>query len=414
MAERLLSAWSKRINLPEERPPQPGDFGDEDREASLRVLQNPLTVSDTLGQSQLPRLLILVCEHLVFPPRTAGDDELALPQEDWGGDDMLWSSPEHGRLAEKTLNQILTAEENVASFIQLIDTKDLLKNCLNLLRPRLEVWAEHPGSCHCLAVLVLTASGHHALSDNLGLVLPTILRWLDSWLQGPRILGALLAAKVLLEVPPSQLTRYGRDAVLHHALRPLLSAEESKVVRVGARPLVEVVRIMVKNKEKGQVTAADHLVEQAISRICMESNLEKKHIYSLILAEAVKMLDVGVYRWVSRLSELLTSELAVPAAHCRVLVHLWAGLCVGDWRDACARESARLLPGLVQLAWRWSYGDINAVMDREDILAVLKAQVGTDPATAALMCRGLSDVKVNEAFHGMMTEALGPTFISSG
>ncbi len=31
------------------------------------------------------------------------------------------------------------------------------------------------------------------------------------------------------EVPPSQLTRYGREEVLHHALRPLLSAEEVKV-----------------------------------------------------------------------------------------------------------------------------------------------------------------------------------------
>ena len=40
------------------------------------------------------------------------------------------------------------------------------------------------------------------------------------------------------------------------------------MVAAGARPLVEVVRLMVKksNKSPGQVTEADQLVEQVISR----------------------------------------------------------------------------------------------------------------------------------------------------
>ena len=58
------------------------------------------------------------------------------------------------------------------------------------------------------------------------------------------------------------------------------------------------------------------------------------------------------------------SELAVPGAHCRVLLQLWTTLC-GERREACARETRRLLPSLVQLAWRWSHGHLGNTLDQQ-------------------------------------------------
>ncbi|MFN9999742.1 MAG: hypothetical protein ACK559_01315, partial [bacterium] len=73
-------------------------------------------------------------------------------------------------------------------------------------------------------------------------------------------------------------------------------------------------------------------------------------------------------RWISRLAELLMSELEVAHAHCRVLLELWRSLCAARL-DACARETPRLLPSLVQLAWRSSYEDSssNSVLQAEVI-----------------------------------------------
>jgi hypothetical protein len=73
-------------------------------------------------------------------------------------------------------------------------------------------------------------------------------------------------------------------------------------------------------------------------------------------------------RWISRLSELLMSELEVAHAHCRVLLELWSALCAAR-PDACARETPRLLPSLLQLAWRSSYEEssCNTVIQTEVI-----------------------------------------------
>jgi hypothetical protein len=73
-----------------------------------------------------------------------------------------------------------------------------------------------------------------------------------------------------------------------------------------------------------------------------------------------------LHRWISRLAELLMSELEVAHAYCRVLLELWSALCAAR-PGACARETPRLLPSLVQLAWRSSYEDSssNTVLQTE-------------------------------------------------
>ncbi len=120
MADLFESAWSRRISLPEERPPQPTDFLGRDKEQSLRVLQPPLASAASIAHPP-PQLLVLLCEHLLLPSQLDSDN-LGLPEEgeDIGGDDeMLWSTEEHRRLAEEALKVVL-ATQNVASLTQLL------------------------------------------------------------------------------------------------------------------------------------------------------------------------------------------------------------------------------------------------------------------------------------------------------
>lgn len=51
-----------------------------------------------------------------------------------------------------------------------------------LLTHYIQAWTEYPASCHCLASLVLSASGA-TLSGSLGQLLPVVLRyWLKNFL----------------------------------------------------------------------------------------------------------------------------------------------------------------------------------------------------------------------------------------
>jgi hypothetical protein len=113
--EELQSAWSTRLQLTEERPPQPADFPANHRDRSRLVLQNLLAI----GQfSNLPHLLVLLCEHLPLPRKQAEADPLR--PEDSAGAEMLWSTPEHGDTAERVLQRVLEAERGAASLTQLL------------------------------------------------------------------------------------------------------------------------------------------------------------------------------------------------------------------------------------------------------------------------------------------------------
>lgn len=192
----------------EERPPQSEDFPDSSKQQSLHTLQT--LPSLPCSPDQLPYLLILLCEHLppplcqeqlaFSPPDDSGGNAVQLsisPTDDSGAApaELLWSSPEHRQLAETILSNVVTAE-GVHSLEKLLDKDKILEQCLNLLRPRLEAWPENPASCHCVAV-VATAASSSALSGALGQLLPIVLRWLDSWMEGPRVLGAGLASRIL-------------------------------------------------------------------------------------------------------------------------------------------------------------------------------------------------------------------------
>ncbi len=114
--EQLESAWSKRLQLAEERPPQPADFPANHRDQSRLVLQHLLAI----GQfSNLPHLLVLLCEHLPLPRKQLETDPLLRP-EDSAGEEMLWSTPEHGDIAERVLQRVLEAERGTASLTHLL------------------------------------------------------------------------------------------------------------------------------------------------------------------------------------------------------------------------------------------------------------------------------------------------------
>jgi hypothetical protein len=115
--EELESAWSKRLQLTEERPPQPADFPANHKEQSRLVLQNLLAIGQfpTLP----PHLLVLLCEHLPLPRKQLETDPLLRP-EDLAGEEMLLSTPEHGDIAERVLQKVLEAESGTASLTQLL------------------------------------------------------------------------------------------------------------------------------------------------------------------------------------------------------------------------------------------------------------------------------------------------------
>jgi hypothetical protein len=114
--EQLESAWSTRLQLTEERPPQPPDFPANHRVQSRLVLLNLLAI----GQfSNLPHLLVLLCEHLPLPRKQVETDPLLRP-EDSAREEMLWSTPEHGDIAERVLQNVLEAERGAASLSQLL------------------------------------------------------------------------------------------------------------------------------------------------------------------------------------------------------------------------------------------------------------------------------------------------------
>jgi hypothetical protein len=115
--EQLESAWSKRLQLTEERPPQPADFPANHRDQSRLVLQNLLAIGQL--PTLHPHLLVLLCEHLPLPRKQAEADPLLRP-EDSAGEEMLWSTLEHGVIAERVLQKVLEAESGAASLTQLL------------------------------------------------------------------------------------------------------------------------------------------------------------------------------------------------------------------------------------------------------------------------------------------------------
>jgi hypothetical protein len=136
--EELESAWSKRLQLTEERPPQPADFPANHKEQSRLVLQNLLAI----GQfPTLPHLLVLLCEHSPLPRKQKETDPLLRP-EDSAGEEMLWSTPEHGDMAERVLQKILEAERGSASLTQLLGID--LKHKLTYSRRSLSLLDSNP------------------------------------------------------------------------------------------------------------------------------------------------------------------------------------------------------------------------------------------------------------------------------
>ena len=121
LADSFMSAWTPRIHLPEERPPELSDFPESNKETSLRILRE-FTYAPSCA-SQLPSLVILLCEHLTLSAQPRQSDKL--PQSPLDGsvvvaiNDLLWSTTEHCKLAEKAVTQMLAAEglESLGQFL---------------------------------------------------------------------------------------------------------------------------------------------------------------------------------------------------------------------------------------------------------------------------------------------------------
>jgi hypothetical protein len=106
-ADPYMAAWTPRIHLAEERPPQPDDFSDSAKEQSLDALRT--LANSTCNTNQLPSAVILLCEHIPLP--LASQKLLPLLPLDDSAVDLLWSTPEHRHLAEKALQRLLTDGE---------------------------------------------------------------------------------------------------------------------------------------------------------------------------------------------------------------------------------------------------------------------------------------------------------------
>ncbi|XP_023328050.1 uncharacterized protein LOC111701121 isoform X2 [Eurytemora carolleeae] len=367
--EGLEKGLTPSLNLPEERPYCSEDYL-EQLPNSLHVLLN--IQAETVENKHLGLLLVLICEHMHISTNSGENNasnsfenpenleftKILEIEENSENDQsswmswMSWSSFSHHEQVSRIKLELETNLQKKFSTI----LEENLSEIFQILSPRLETWTFNPAACHSACVVFSGLDGKLG-GEHFTKIFPYLLRWLDSWMVWPRLMGVHFCKYILTGIPSSYLTKYGRDNVLYDALLPSLYTKDIEVLESSVHPLIYLLKLCSKDSilYPAKISKVDLLVEKTIACLDMESNMKKKLVLSKLLQGTWDLLGPAELRWVSRLSGLIQSEIQVLGQHCLVLLNIWQGIIVRH-PDAAARECRTLLPGLVKIAWSWSHG----------------------------------------------------------
>ena len=381
-------ALATQADITEERPPDSDDFKDH-LPISLNVLSDLLSKPiKSLSETVLQSLLILCSEHCSSSSRYS----------------RVWSSVLHQEKAHQLLEVI--SQDYGKSISVLLTENDCmrLKSIFSYLQPKLEHFMKNPSSIHAVTWLTQQVPHPH-LGQLVPRLLPLVLNLTDCWLPYYKISGCDLIQHIVTSSPASELMFYGRAELLSDAMFRLLSHTDPGVVRAASGPLLVVTRTRHGDSHPPATPGpGDILMKEVITRLDMCSDHEARAVYCDMMEATVTMLGVGVARWVSRLCEVITSQLDIsPPASVFRTVSTLTQVCP----QCVAREVAVLLPALVKYQYQVSWHQ-DQDTDLARLASVCTDQVSTcDIEATRTLCHDLKSVTpVNDSFDSLVEKLL--------
>jgi len=393
--KRLTDCLTPAVKLAEERPTDRHDFTHH-RPTNSSLLA-VLEVEQVLAADQLPLLLVVISEHLVVFGCNTSDcrDDVTLSDTS----DLHWSSENQRQIVSQLTDKLQDIKgQSLNDLIQ-----ENIMAVLEILLPRLENWPAYPASCHATHAVFTRLDGLTA-GSHFGRALPWVLRWLDSWMVGARLRACRLMHHLLRVMQSSCLTKFGREKVLYDAFLSLLNSQDLEVLEAVQMPILHLLQLITNVQERGDPTkirTVDHFISKLLGSLDMESNMNKKLIKTNLLVKSWRLLDQAALRWISSLSASIQHDLDVAGEHSVMLLNLWTDVCVKH-PTAAKREMRVILPPLVKLAWKWSYGLTYQHLEREILEQVLTAQALTDPVVFQRYTIGIQGKKTSAEFLKLM------------
>lgn len=376
----LESLLVPQVKLSEERPIDVNDYRDYVCESSEQLAAG---VEDfDIVDVDIITAIIFVAEHSPHP------------ESKYDEESMCWSSKCHSSAADNIKTKIEKRQQT--SFQELI--RDNLNDIFVKLEPKLKDWIEQPASCHACVYLIHQMS-YQLIEDYLGKLLPYILRWSDSWMIRPRLLAAR-AFDVILDIPSSYLTKFGREKVIYDTLIKALSTQDACTLEVAASPLIKVLGIICKEENKVSISQIDDFISKLFTSIDVDTTINRKILKVDLLANAWNLLEQAGNRWIPRLACLIAAELdIVDSVTTKVLLGLWRQVC-DQYPAPAARESKTIFPPLVKALWKIceGYFNENPVVEIDEVILTLSKQILLDPDIFEVYIKDMKEVTKNQRF----------------
>lgn len=374
----LESLLVPRVKLSEERPIDENDY-------KVYLLDSSAQLADVLDfelvEGDILSAIIFIAEHTPHPVCKYDEES------------MCWSTKDHCSAAKLIRTKI---EKNQQKILEEL-VKDHLGGILLKLEPMLKDWTGNPAACHALLYLV-NQINTQLIGDYLGKLLPYILRWSDSWMIRPRLLAGR-TFDIILDIPSTYFTKFGREKVIYDALIKALSTQDACTLEVAASPLKKVLEIICKDEERASVTLIDHFISKLFTSIDVDTAISRKNFKVELLANTWSFLEQAGNRWIPRLATLTAAELdIVDSFTTKVLLSLWRRVC-DEYPAPAARESKTIFPPLVKALWKISEGYFdNAFVEIDEVILTLSKQVKLDADMFEVYTEGMKGVTTNQRF----------------
>ena len=380
--ELINKGLAPALDIPEERPPDTDDYT-EHKPVSLAVLETLLNCD--IDDADLADLLLLCSQHC--------------------SGEFPWSSPQHCDTAEKLLKKVKRRVRDLLSENDYM----MFKNLLETLQPQLEEFTRFPASVASLCWLTsnIVNSDHGSVSESSGpgpdivaRLLPHALHWTDCWMPHYKVCGCTMIHHIISLSSAADLLFYGRAELLSQTLFTLLSHNHLQVVSAAGQPLVTLTHLTHHTDSPAVAGAGDTLVSELITRLELSSDTGLRTEYCDLLLRSVSMLGVGVARWVTRISQVLVSQLEwSPALSVfRTVSHM-----AQVTPECVSREMVTLLPALIKYLYHVSHHDNS---DQSLVTQAVETSVTVsrcDPHQAASLCHDLQSLSVNNTFDLAVT-----------
>ncbi|RDD37353.1 TELO2-interacting protein 2 [Trichoplax sp. H2] len=186
-------------------------------------------------------------------------------------------------------------------------------------------WKLYPIAKYCLAWII---SNHPHLNNHLDSCLPTILTLIDDHQVENKIISIKCLKHVIDNVDASELKRYERASVIHHALSQQLYLREPTLIPVLHSCLLSILEVIEKSPRDYRNAPRkfdnfDKIISTVLNSMEFESEIALRKAYAQNLYKFIEHMGISIVKHINKILSVLISYLEVydgPTEHIRFLI----------------------------------------------------------------------------------------------